>query len=80
MTPGIRVTFHDGTTQDFIARRPRIVDRLRKRAASYRIGYDIAPHDWLIVYEDTHTESGQHTERMTKARISPTQWTTVDPV
>ncbi len=80
MTPGIRVTFHDGTRQDFRARRPRMADRLRKRAPSYRIGYDIAPHDWLIVYEDSHTESGQHTERTTKARISPTQWTTVDPV
>lgn len=80
MTPGIRVTFHDGTTQDFRARRPRLADRLRKRAASYRIGYDVAPYDWLIVYEDTHTGSGQRTVRTTKARISPTEWTTVDPV
>ena len=80
MTPGIRVTFHDGTTQDFRARRLRLVDRVRRRAPSYRIGYDVAPQDWLIVYEDTHSESGQHTERTTKARFSPTQWTTVDPV
>lgn len=80
MTPGIRVTFHDGTTQDFRARRPRMADRVRKRVPSYRIAYDVAPHDWLIVYEDTYTESGQLAGRATKARISPTQWTTVDNV